>query len=69
MHRTVPGFSNRVQVLLVLEKLGQPFLQEQNIALSSLNEWVVQKMGNRRSIFKIFNKTPVCKKSTNSSKA
>lgn len=62
VHRTVPGFSNRVQMLLVSEHVGQLFLQKQNLALSSFNERVVQEMGDRRPLFKILNKTPVCKK-------
>jgi hypothetical protein len=49
-------------MLLVLEHLGQLFLQTQNLALSSFNEWVVQEMGDRRPLFKIFNKTPVSQK-------
>lgn len=68
MHRIIPGFSNRVQTFLVSEHVGQLFLQKQNFALSSFNEWVIQEMGDRRPLFKIFNKTPVCKKSTDNSK-
>lgn len=48
-------------MLLVLEDLGQLFLQKQNLSTGSLNKWVVEEMCDRRPLFKILNETPVCK--------
>lgn len=48
-------------MLLVLENLGQLFLQKQNFSMYSFNKWVVKEMCDGRSPFKILNKTPVCK--------
>lgn len=61
---TIPGFSNRVQLLLVLQHLSQLFLQKQNLSVDSSDEWVVQEMCDGRSLFKILNETPVCKNQT-----
>lgn len=48
-------------MLLVLEDLGQLFLQKQNLPVGYFNKWVVEEMRDWRPLFKILNKTPVRK--------
>lgn len=48
-------------MLLVLEDLSQLLLQKQKLSVDSFNKWVVEEMRDRRSLFKIFNETPVHK--------
>lgn len=61
MQSAIPGFNNRVQMLLVVQDLGQLFLQEQNLSVDSLNKWVVEEMCDGRALFKILYKAPVRK--------
>lgn len=59
---TIPCFGYRAQLLLFLNELSKLFLQRHIFTMYLFNKWMLQKMGDWRTLFKILDKTPVSEK-------